>query len=392
MDRILAAPAHRFLLASAFWSFGANLVYFFLNFHLEALGFGRQAIGLAQALLLLTGVVFALPLAYLIPRLGYLRSLRLALALAVGGGLLLGLGLWVFPGLGLYGLAGAFLQGAAAPLLARLVPPERRVLLFSLQAALTTATGFFSTLLAGLLSDALGARWVLLFALPFFLLALPFLLGLPEGRGEPPRLRGRFGLWFRLFLPQVTIGFGAGLVIPFLNLYLRERFGLSYGATGFIFALSALATGVAMLLQPLLAARLGKLGAIVFVQALSLPFLAILAWAPWLPLVTLALLVRGALMNAAGPVYAALVMDYLEDGERPGFFLVEAALWGLLFALGSALSGLLQEALGLAAFHYLFAATLALYAFGIALWPWAFRGLRGLGEEGRAPAEAQGRP
>ncbi|WP_245606104.1 MFS transporter [Thermus amyloliquefaciens] len=381
MRNILASPAYRLVLGSFLWSFGANLVYFFLNFHLEALGFRRQAIGLAQALLLLVGVVFALPLAHLIPRLGYRRSLLLALALAVGSGLFLGLGLLVFPSLTGYGLAGALVQGAGAPLLARLVPAERRVSLFSLQAALTTASGFFSTLLAGALSEWVGARWVLLFGLPFFLLALPFLLGLPEGQGTPPRLAGRFGLWLRLFVPQAIIGFGAGLVIPFLNLYLREKFGLSYSVTGFIFALSALATGVAMLLQPLLVERMGKLGAIVLVQALSLPFLAILAWVPWLPLVTFALLVRGALMNAAGPVYAALVMDYLEEGERPGFFLVEGALWSLLFALGSALSGVVQEALGLLAFHYLFAVTLVLYALGIALWPWAFGGLRRAYEE-----------
>ncbi len=366
------SPAYRLVLASFLWSFGGNLVYFFLNFHLEALGFSRQAIGLAQALLLFTGVVFALPLAYLIPRLGYLKSLYLAFSLAVGSGLLLGLGVLVFPSLAGYGLAGALLQGAAAPFMAWLVPPEKRVALFSLQAALTTASGFFSTLLAGALSDWVGARWVLLFALPFFLLALPLALGLPEGRGQAPRLRGRFGVWLRLLLPQVVIGFGAGLVIPFLNLYLKEKFGLSYGATGLVFALSSLATGAAMLLQPLLVRRVGKLGAIVGVQALSLPFLAALAWAPWLPLVTLALLVRGALMNAAGPVYAALVMDYLAEEERPGFFLLESALWSLLFALGSALSGAAQEALGLRAFDLLFGATLALYALGIALWPWAF--------------------
>ena len=370
----MRAP-YRFLLAAFLWSFGANLVYFFLNFHLEALGYPRQAIGLAQAVFLLSGVVFALPLAYLIPRLGYLRSLHLAFLLTLPALLLLGLGLLVYPSLALYGLAGALVQGAAAPLLARLVPEEKRVAFFSLQAALTTASGFFSTLLAGFLSDLFGARQVLLFALPFFLLGLPFVWGLPvlEGERKPLRLFRRLFLWLRLLLPQLVIGLGAGLVIPFLNLYLKEKFGLTYGATGLIFALSSLATGVAMLLQPLLARHLGKLGAIVFVQLLSLPFLAALAWAPWLPLVTFALLIRGALMNAAGPVYAALVMDYLEEEERPGFFLVESALWGLLFALGSALSGAVQQALGLRAFDYLFGVTLTLYALGIALWPWAFR-------------------
>jgi hypothetical protein len=81
-------------------------------------------------------------------------------------------------------------------------------------------------------------------------------------------------------------------------------------------------------------------------------------------------------MNAAGPVYAALVMDYLEEDERPGFFLVESALWSLLFALGGVLSGMVQEAWGLVAFNYLFALTLGLYAVGIALWPWTFGRLR----------------
>lgn len=382
-EDLLTRPplAYRFVLATFLWSFGGNLVYFFLNFHLEALGFSRQSIGYAQALLLLVGVVFALPLAHLIPRAGFRTSLYLGAFVALVGGALVGLGHWVFPGVALYGLAGAFLQGAAAPLLAHLVPPNERVFLFSLQAALTTASGFFSTLLAGALSEVVGARWVVLFALPFFVLGMPLLKGIPEVRGDPPRLGGRVGLWLRLLLPQAVIGVGAGLVIPFLNLYLREKFGLSYGETGLLFALSSLATGVAMLLQPLLVRRLGKLGAIVFVQALSLPFLAALAWAPWLPVVTLALLVRGALMNAAGPVYAALVMDHLSEAERPGFFLVESAIWSLLFALGTALSGKVQQALGLLAFDYLFAATLLLYALGIGLWRWAFGRLRSLPEE-----------
>lgn len=83
-------------------------------------------------------------------------------------------------------------------------------------------------------------------------------------------------------------------------------------------------------------------------------------------------------MNAAGPVYAALVMDHLSEAERPGFVLVESATWSLLFALGTALSGKVQQALGLLAFDYLFAATLLLYALGIGLWRWAFGRLRSL--------------
>lgn len=264
------------LLASFLWSLGANLVYFFLNFHLEALGFGREAIGLAQALFVGVGVAFALPLAWLIPRLGYLRSFHLALGLALLGGGLLSLGLLPLLGVALYGLAGTVLQGAMPALVARVVPEGERVRVFSLQAALTTATGFLSTLLAGLLSDRLGARAVLPFALPFFLLALPLIRGLAEGQGALPRFGGRFALWLKLFLPNAVIAFGAGLVIPFLNLYLKEKFGLSYSATGLIFALSSLATGAAMLLQPLLVRRVGGWGRWSWSRPSPSP-----SWPPW---------------------------------------------------------------------------------------------------------------
>ncbi len=364
----------RLLWITAVWSFGANLVFFFLNFHLEALGFSRWGIGLAQALLTGIGVVLAFPLAHLVPQLGYLHSLYLGLGFYLLGLLAVGLGVGVYPGLLFMGAAGLLVQGVAPALAASLLPEGQRVGFYSLQAALSTATGFMASLLAGLLSDWMGPRFVLLWAWPFFLLSWPLVRGLPEARGRARPLGPiRFGLWLRYLLPQLLVAFGAGLVIPFLNLYLRAKFGLSYGAVGLLFALSSLATALAMLLQPWLVARLGKVRAIVLVQALSLPFLAALAWAHWLPLVAIALLVRGALMNAATPVYTALITERLPEGEWSGFLILEGALWSLLWALASLLSGSLQEAWGLAAFHFLFATTLLLYALGIALWPWAFR-------------------
>ncbi len=354
---------------SFLWSFGTMMVFFFLNFHLEALGFSRHAIGTAQAILSGTGVVFALPLSWVIPRVGYRFSLRLAMGLALGGLFLVGTGYGVFGGLILYGTGGLLFQGALVPLLARLSSRNTRVQLFSIQAALTTLSGFLANLMAGALSRWVAPTQVLFGALPFFLLT--GLIPLPDAPppvSSPPRLRIP-PVWFRLVLPQILIGFGAGLVIPFLNLFLREKFQLSYAQVSWMFAVSSLATALAMLLQPPLVRRLGKIRAMVFMQGLSLPFLAALAWSSWIPLVTVSLLVRGALMNAAWPVYNALAMDLLSEGERPGFLLLQNALWSLTWAGASALSGSVQDQLGPHAFDALFAATLILYAGGTALYP-----------------------
>ena len=67
----------RILAASFFWGIGGNLSWFFLNFHLQAIGFNKVQIGYANAAPAVAAVLFSIPLAFLIPRLGYVRSLRL---------------------------------------------------------------------------------------------------------------------------------------------------------------------------------------------------------------------------------------------------------------------------------------------------------------------------
>ncbi|AEB12850.1 major facilitator superfamily MFS_1 [Marinithermus hydrothermalis DSM 14884] len=371
----LVSAVYRVLLAAFFAGMGMSLSWLFLNFHLEAIGFSRTLVGFANATPALSLVVLGVPLGFWLPRWGYVRSLWGGAGLAAAG---LGLVAWaplaslVFVGLVIYGVGNAMLMGAQAPLLTRLVPQERRVLVFSWQGALTTGAGFFGNLAGGWLPRWLGGPAEALgVAAALFALTLLPLWGLrPEGRGDRRVGRVRHAaLWARLLLPILVISLGAGLIMPFLNLYLSEKFNLAYATVGALFAFSSLATMAAMLIQPRLAARFGKLGAIVISQAASLPFILVLAYVPYLPLVALAMFVRGALMNAATPVYTALAMDLLPEEERAAFMLVEGALWQAGWAVGSAVSGRIQEALGLAAFDYLFAGMLLLYALATLLFP-----------------------
>lgn len=212
----MRAPVYRFLLAGFLWSFGANLVYFFLNFHLGPWAFPARPSAWPRRWSSSPGWPSPGPSPGSSPGWGMCGAWSSPSSSAWAEGSFLGLGLFVFPGLALYGLAGALVQGAAAPLLARLVPEERRVAFFSLQAALTTASGFFSTLLAGYLSDLLGARWVLLFALPFFALAYPLVRGLPRGagRGSPSASAAGLGLGSASFCPRWSSASGRGSSSP----------------------------------------------------------------------------------------------------------------------------------------------------------------------------------
>lgn len=375
----MRSSIRRLLIASFLWSFGGMFVFFILNFHLEALGYSRDAIGLAQAVISGVGVVFALPVAYLIPRLGY-RWAMIAAALSAGVGILgVGMNRAIYGALALYGVAGLVFQASVIPLLARLVTGHRRVGIYSLQAALTTAGGFAANLGAGYLTRVIPVENVLFFAIPSFLLVV-LLLPAVSDRDEAPRsFRVEHpASWMALSFPQVLVGFGAGLVIPFLNLYLREKFGLDYAQLSWMFAVSSLATALSMLLQPRLSRRFGLVPTIALMQGLSLPFLAALAWAPWVPVVTASLLIRGALMNSAWPVFNALSMQCLGQEERPGFIAVQSALWSLTWAASSALSGRVQDALGIRAFDILFGGTLLLYGLATLYWAWIFPRLSGV--------------
>lgn len=137
---------------------------------------------------------------------------------------------------------------------------------------------------------------------------------------------------------------------------------MSYAGLGTLFAWTSLTTAATALLQPLLVRRMGQLQAVLLVQACSLPFLAVLGFAPQLWMVTAALFTRGALMNAAGPVYSAYAMTALPEEDRPMYSAVNLIAWDLGWAISSVLSGVVRGALPFTtAFNALFAWTLLMY-------------------------------
>ncbi len=367
MWSVLRQPAiFRVLLSNTFSGLAMSLTWLFLNFHLKQLSFPRAWIGYANALPALIPVFFGVGIAHWLPRVGYGRSLRWAMVLS--GLSLLGVAgahrpAVVFGLLFFYGIGQTVLFSGVPPLLAHLAGTSRQVDVFSLQNALGSGAGALGNLLGSVTYRwTQDTRHVIGLAGVLYLLAWFPLRNLKRVHGEPRRFRLHSPeRWLRLFIPQGLIATGAGLIMPFLNLYLSEKFGLRYDQVGGIFALSAVATMTAMLLQPALARRLGKLHALILVQALSLPLILVMAYVPVLSLVVVALLIRGALMNAGNPLYTAVSVGVLEAEEWPGFMLAQTALWSLGWSVGSAFSGHIQARMGLAAYDVLFAGMFGLY-------------------------------
>jgi MFS family permease len=120
-----------------------------------------------------------------------------------------------------------------------------------------------------------------------------------------------------LLIPPFLISWGAALLIPYLNLFFKERFAVPDTTLGAIFAVMGIATGVASLAGPLLSARIGKVGTIIVSQACSIPFLLLLGWSPLLTVAVGAALMRGALFNLGSPLYDAFAMERTDEPSRP---------------------------------------------------------------------------
>src|SRR3990170_8339794 len=186
----------------------------------------------------------------------------------------------------------------------------------------------------------------------------------------------------KLALPNLLIGIGAAILIPYMNVFFKERFGLPDSMLGLLFGLSAILTAAGTLLGPRLAERLGsKIRAVVFTQGLSIVFLLLLGFWPGLIVAAGAHLIRAALMNMAAPLYSAYGMERAPFDQRALVSSVLYLTWQTGWAFGPYVSGFVQERWG---FGPLFVTTSIVYVLAVTA-TWLFFHS---GEEAAGPAAA----
>ena len=242
------------------------------------------------------------------------------------------------------GLTMAFLQVSGVPFLAENSNASERVHLFSIYFSLVTVAGVIGSLGGGVIADLLektfglpaveSIRWSLIAGAAIFTAGIGPLFFLSSGKHakedkeatparipEPPSeedpadaaLGRNARLIFHLGVANLLIGFGSGLVIPYLNLYFANRFGASNAYIGLILSLGSAMTAVAMMIGPALVKRVGKVKALIFFQLASIPFLFLTAYTMSLGLASLGFLMRQALMNAGNPIQSAISMEIVHD-------------------------------------------------------------------------------
>ncbi len=356
--------------------FGFAIYQLFFNLYVLSLGYSPAFIGLLVGLPALVATVAAVPAGVVGDRVGYRKLLVVGLALAASGFVLAALsptrGALLAFGV-LFGLSRTFLDVVNAPFMALHSGDTERTHLFSVQFSTRTLSGFLGSLVAGglptLFAVLLGVgsgdpavyRGTLLVGACIFAAATLPLLRLephqPTPVTRPRRMRSWTGLakdmrlsrpLMRLIAPHVVVGLGAGALIPFMNVFFNVRFEVSDSVLGALFAGQSLFVGVATLLGPVFAERLGKVRTVVVMQLFSIPFLVLLGFSPTLAPAAMAFLVRAGLMNLGNPLYFAFVMEQVPAGERGTASALLIMSWQGSWAVSSWVSGHLQEGPGFA--------------------------------------------
>jgi MFS family permease len=404
----LTPAARRYLLYAALLTFGLAISGLFYNLLIVALGYDQLSValplagevsllGLLNSLPVLVAGLSSLPIWWLVSRFGPRPALVAGALLAATSLLGAALGDGPLPLLvaaALGGPASVLFQVSAAPFMMRHSGPGERDTLFALNAGLNIGVaglgslvgGFVPGIAAGLfeLAPQSAGAYRATFAVAAActaLAALPLLnvkrraqsVERPAGasaegeqalKGEPLVAQLRFVLRstlyaLRFMVSPLLISCGAALLIPFLNLYFRGRFGAPDATLGLIFAAIGVATGAATLAAPLLSRRLGKMGSVVLTQTLAIPCLLLLGLAPTLWLAAGVALMRGSLMNMASPLYDAYAMERSPEAARPIVIGLINGAFAAGYVVGPTVSAQVQRSYG---FGPLFVATAAFYA------------------------------
>ena len=181
-----------------------------------------------------------------------------------------------------------------------------------------------------------------------------------------------WNLIFRAISPLILISIGAGLTIPFVNLFFNSIFNLSSSDFSLLGSFTALLVFIFSLLVPTLRKKYGYWATIVLNQSLAIVFLIIMATTELYAASSYAIIIaisayilRQPLMHMAHPASNELMMNYVGKKNQELISALSSSLWSASWFI----SAKIFEWLRILEFQYfeIFLITAALYIIGVVL-------------------------
>jgi MFS family permease len=368
ITKIIQKDAWNYLIGNFFAGFGFTGFTLLFNLYMKASGRGEGSIGNVLSVGTYATVLMIFPAAYFVKRIA-IKPVLLVVPVVMSLGYSIAIQAdslqSVMTGIAIAGFAGAFNSVIGGPLLMQSSQERERTHLFSMNHAVMLLSGITGNLVAGSLPDFMykmgiamttGYKAAIFIHLILAVISVYFyskikvkniLVSDTDVNNKSRfKLKTSKKLLFYLVIPPMVVGLGAGMTIPFLNLYFKTRFDMSSNNIGMLFALAQFVTIGGALTAPLLAARFGKIKTVILSQLVSLPFLFILGISEFLPLAVIAFLIRNALMNMSAPVSTNFSMEAVHPDDRSIASGLLTLAWLFTWGITANIGGYLIEKTG----------------------------------------------
>lgn len=377
----LSSNVKIFLVGNAIQGIGLSVYGLLFNLYLKELGFGESSIGSLISTTSLGISLMAVPAAFFIEKFHVKHLVVTGLVLS---------SLFYFlqmtntseSALFAFGLLASMFQAvfniSVSPFYLRNSTPEQRVYVFSFNSALNMIAHLIGYLIGGYLPEmvrtfdpqmdqaSLYRTSIMLAVGVIFLSNIMFLKIRNVSR---PRIYKKtfdalrekdWRVLSKLILPKLCFAFGGGLIVPFMNIYLKERFFFSTKMIGVSYAILQLFIFAGLFMTPILVKKTTQLRFITITAGLSIPFMLTMGLAANVGLVIGCFFLRGMLMNMSSPITSMFEMEHVREQECVFASAIILFFYHLVYTSSTRLGGFLIE-------RYSFAPTFFTAAFFYAL-------------------------
>lgn len=375
------------ILAGFFLQMINSVFYLILNLYMSKLGYADFTIANFISYRFLAVMLFAFPLGFLIKGrnlkpffytgavLVPLASFVIIYALA---GQMLNL---IYVSLIVWGLAFTCIQITVLPFIIRNARPSTHTEAI----ALNYATWSFSMIISGFavallnnIDPVLFNEKILLEAFAILgLISVIFIYkinikeNIPESEYKRFDMKGYdWGLITKALIPTAIISVGAGLTIPFINLFFFHVYGLDSNVFAIMGTGTAILVAFAAVIVPEIKRRFGYTWSITLSQSLSVIALVILASTELYSHLSIAVIlaivcyvIRQPLMNMAAPMTSELTMYYVGKRNQEIISALTSSIWSGSWFISSQIFRILRSAD--LSYSTVFFITAFLYAIGV---------------------------
>lgn len=335
--RMISRDVWLYIFALALVWFNFQVFSLILNLYLQAQGYVTSEIGWVNSLFAWGLSIMVLPSAFVMSRVRFGLLVRTSIILFALFSVAMCTVSPFWAVLGFAVLSGTMLAAirvTAGPFFMCNASSRERATVFSFSSAADVFAGVVAFAVAGKLAMLIDKwvgdivvsyRYTLYMGSIVSLLALIPLLALKQAR--PPsdtdsrgvtwrQLRTRWPLYRRILLLGSCVGLSAGVILPFLNLFVSDQFGADSDVIGWLFAAATLATFIGAMAGPIVVRSIGLTGTLIAIHIASIPFIVVMAYASHPGTVFTAVIIRCGIMGMSFPLVSNFCLELCRPDER----------------------------------------------------------------------------